>query len=81
MLFMLELDQYINIEHVYCELYQYVNGAKSLNISIYLRQNCINNNYDAINILHKIYDKNSYIECELIVYAVDNIIYFALHEK
>ena len=47
----------------------------------YLRQNCINNKYDAINILRKIYDKNSYIECELIVYAIDNIIYNALHEN
>jgi len=35
-LFMLELDQYINIEHVYCELYQYMNGAKSLNISWFI---------------------------------------------
>ncbi|KYN44324.1 hypothetical protein ALC56_01238 [Trachymyrmex septentrionalis] len=29
----------------------------------------------------RIYDKNSYIECELIVYAVDNIVYNVLHEK
>ena len=47
----------------------------------YLRQNCINNKYDAINMFCKIYDKNSYIEYELIVYAVDNIIYNALHDK
>jgi len=32
----------------------------------YLRQNCTNNKYDAINILRKIYDKNLYIKCELI---------------
>jgi len=41
---------------------------------IYLHQNCINK-YNTINILRKIYDKNSYIECGLIVYAVDNIVY------
>ena len=29
----------------------------------------------------RIYDKNSYIECELIVYAVNNTVYNALHEK
>jgi len=43
--------------------------------------NCINNNSDAIDILRRIYDKNSYIEFELIVYSVDNIVYNALHEK
>jgi len=47
----------------------------------FLRQNCITNQCDAANILHKIYDKNSIIECELIVYALDNIVYAALHEK
>jgi len=50
----------------------------------YLHQNCINcinNKYDVINILRKIYDKNLYIEYELILYAVDNIIYNALHES
>jgi len=40
----------------------------------YLRQNCISNKY-AINILRKIYDKNSYIECELIVYTIYIILY------
>ena len=47
----------------------------------FLRQNCITNQCDAANILHNIYDKNSIIECELIVYALDNIVYAALHEK
>ena len=44
----------------------------------YLHQKTVNNKYDAINILRiydaiKIYDKNSYIECELID-VVDNIV-------
>ena len=47
----------------------------------HLRQNCINNKSDAVNTLRRIYDKNSYIECEFIVYAVDDIVYNALHEK
>ena len=34
----------------------------------------ITNQCNAANILHKIYDKNSIIECELITYALDNIV-------
>ncbi|KYN12431.1 hypothetical protein ALC57_15398, partial [Trachymyrmex cornetzi] len=61
-LFMLELEQCV--EHVYCELCQYTNGVseKFKYFVTYLRQNSINNKYDVISILRKIYDKNSYIE-------------------
>ena len=45
----------------------------------FLRQNCITNKRDAANPLHKIYDKNSIIECKLIVYDLD-IVYTALHD-
>jgi len=48
---------------------------------IFWRQNCITNQCDAANTLYKIYDKNSIIECELIAYALDNIVYAVLHEK
>jgi len=47
----------------------------------YLRRNCVTNKCDVANILRKIYDKNSHVECELIAYALDNIVYDALHEK
>jgi len=47
----------------------------------FLRQNCITNKNDAVNILRKSYDKISHIECELIAYASDNIAYDALHDK
>jgi len=40
---------------------------------IFLCQNCITNKCNAANILHKIYDKDSNIECELIVYVLNNI--------
>jgi len=30
--------------------------------------------YDTSNVLHKIYDKSSNIDCELITYALDNIV-------
>jgi len=46
----------------------------------YLRQNCIINRLDAANILLKIYDKNSNAECELIAYALNNIVHNALHD-
>ena len=80
-LFMFELVQCV--EHIYFDLCQYINitSDKFKHFVIHLRQNCINNKSDAIDTLHRIYDKNSYIECELIIYAVDNIVYNALHEK
>jgi len=46
----------------------------------FLRQNCITNKKRCCK-HYKIYDKNSIIECELIAYALNNIVYAALHEK
>jgi len=47
----------------------------------YLRRNCIIDKCDAANILRKIYDTESNIECELIAHALDNIVYDAIYEK
>ena len=47
----------------------------------FLRQNYIINKSDAANTLYKISDKNSIIECELIVYGLDYIVHTALHNK
>jgi len=54
----------------------------------YLRQNYITNKCDTANILRKIYDKNSLIDCELIDcelikknYALNNILCNALYHK
>jgi len=48
----------------------------------YLRRNSITDKCDAANILRKICDTESNIECELISYAlIDNIVYDAFHEK
>jgi len=46
-----------------------------------LRKNCITNQCDVANTLHKIYDKNSIVECELMAYALDNIVYAALQRE
>jgi len=73
-----ELEHCIN--HAYFELCKntYVNG-KLKQFVIYLRQNCTNR-FNAANILRKIYDKNSNVECELIAYALNNIVHNALHD-
>jgi len=80
-LFRLKLEQCV--EYIYFDLYQYTNiiSDKLKYFVTHLRQNCINNKSDAINTLRRIYDKNSYIECEFIIYTVDDIVYNALHEK
>jgi len=46
----------------------------------YLHQNCITK-CDAANILRKIYDKNSLVDCELIAYVLNNIVHNALYDK
>jgi len=80
-LFMFELEHCIN--HAYFELCKntYVVNEKFKQFVTYVRQNCIANRFDAANILRKIYDKNSNVECELIAYALDNIVYNAFHEQ
>jgi len=44
-------------------------------------QNCINNKCDALEKLYEIYDKTSIIEWELVMCALDEIVYTALHLK
>jgi len=71
------------IEHVYfglCQSTHMVSEKFKLFVT-YLRRNCTTNKCDAANILCKIYDTKSNIECELIAYASDNIMYNALYEK
>ena len=80
MLFMCELQHCV--EHIYYELHQSKTTVteKYKYFVNFLRQNCIMNKNDAIILLRKTYDKNSQIECELIAYAMDNIVYDALKE-
>jgi len=70
------------VEHIYFKLCQYTHDvSEKLKYFVTFLQNCIINQCDAANTLHKIYDKNSIIECKLIAYALDNIVYAASHEK
>jgi len=79
-LFLFQFDQCV--EHIFYELDQYTHDvSKKFEYFVsFLRQNCITNKSDA-NTLYKIYDKNFIIECELIVYDLDYIVYTALHDK
>jgi len=54
------------IEHVYFELCQstHIISEKFKHFVTYLRRNCITNKCDAANILHKICDTESNVECE-----------------
>ena len=55
--------------------------VRNSNILSFLRQNYITNKSNAANILYKIYDKNSIIECELLVCGLDYVVHTALHNK
>jgi len=53
---------------------------RNLNIlQLYIK--IVTNNHDVSNILHKIYDKNSLVDYELLAYALNNIVYDALYNK
>ena len=74
MLFMFKLKHCV--ENVYSELCQYthiVNEKFKCFVTL-LGENCIIDKCDAVDFLRKIYNKKSNIECEIIVYALDNII-------
>ena len=47
----------------------------------FLRQNRITNKSDVADTLYKIYDKNSIIECELVMYGLYYIVHIAIHDK
>ena len=79
-LFMLDLEHCV--EHVYYWLCQnmYSVSEKFKQFVSNLRQNCINNKNDAAESLREYCDKTSLVDCELIIYAMDNIVHAALHE-
>ena len=61
------------VENVYSELCQYIVEKFKYFVTL-LGENCIIDKYDAVDFLRKICNKKSNIECELIVYALDNIV-------
>jgi len=49
------------------------------NFKTIIRQNCINNKYDALKNLCEVYDKTSLIDCELVMCALDKIVENAIY--
>jgi len=65
--------------YVFRAMSEYAHGQRKIkHFVIYLRRNCIIDKCDAVNILRKIYDTESNIECELIACASDSIVYDAV---
>ncbi|XP_071634962.1 uncharacterized protein [Temnothorax longispinosus] len=81
MLFIFELGQCV--KHEYFKLYQNTHevNMKFNQFVTILRRKCIIDRCNAANILREIYDENSIIDCELLAYALDTIVYNALHDK
>ncbi|XP_071579203.1 uncharacterized protein, partial [Temnothorax nylanderi] len=79
--FLFELEHCV--ENVYFQLCQNVHGVseKFKQFVIILRRNCITDKCDAARTLRDVFDKNSIVDCELLAYALDNIVYDATHEK
>lgn len=78
-LFLFEIEQCV--EHVYlwlCQNTQAVCNKFKHFVSI-VQRNCVTNKSDAIKILQETCDKNSLIDCELLAFALDNILYEASH--
>ena len=66
------------VEHIYYSLCQNIHDVneKFEQFVTFLHQNCFNK-CDAAKILREKFDKNSIIECELIAYTLDDIVYNA----
>ncbi|XP_071571277.1 uncharacterized protein [Temnothorax nylanderi] len=80
-LFLFKLEHCV--EHEYFKLYQNTNevNVKFNQFVTILRRNCITDKCDAARILRDVFDKNLIIDCELLAYALDNIVYDAIHNK
>ncbi|XP_071648506.1 uncharacterized protein [Temnothorax longispinosus] len=80
-LFLFELEHCV--ENVYFQLCQNIHGVseKFKQFVTILRQNWIIDKCNAVKVLREVYDKNLIIDCELLAYALDTIVYIALHEK
>ncbi|XP_011870171.1 PREDICTED: uncharacterized protein LOC105563277 [Vollenhovia emeryi] len=78
LLFLFEIETCVDL--VYFELCQNTHsvGEKYKTFVNTIKSNCIIDRRDAIKILHKVSDKTSLIDCELLAFAMDNILYDAL---
>ncbi|XP_071580047.1 uncharacterized protein [Temnothorax nylanderi] len=76
-LFLFEIEQCV--EHVYfnlCQNIQHVSNKYNHFVTV-LRQNCITDKCQARKVLSEVSDGSSLIDCELVAFALDNIVYEA----
>ncbi|XP_043258123.1 uncharacterized protein LOC122400643 [Colletes gigas] len=79
LLFLFELEQCV--EHAYswlCQNTHYVSEKYKQFVTI-LKRNSIAHKHEAVKILREYYDKNSPADCELLTFAVDNMLYDAIN--
>ena len=72
------------VEHIYHSLCQYihtVNEKYKLFVSLLRQTSYIYNKCDAEKLLREKYDKTSLLDCELLTYALDNIVNDALGDR
>ena len=79
--FMFQLEHCV--EHVYFKLCQIAKSVSEryTNFIDILRDNFFTDNRGAATILRQAYDKTSIIDCELLAYALDPIVYDAIHHE
>ncbi|KAL6254068.1 hypothetical protein P5V15_014685 [Pogonomyrmex californicus] len=81
--FLFELEHCI--EHVYYWFFENIYGVseKFKQFINFLRRNRITDKHIAIKTLREsdIFDKTSIINCELLAYAIGNIVHYALHDQ
>jgi len=79
---LLLLDLEHCVEYVYLGLSQnvYNTSQKFKHFISHLRQECVTDKRD-VNMLHNICDKSSFIKCELVAYALDQIVYHTRIKK
>jgi len=79
--FCLNLNTVSKIYISSCDRISHVVNEKYKQFVTLSQRNNINNKCDPIKMLHKTCEKNSLIDCELLAYGLNNIVYDALYGK
>jgi hypothetical protein len=80
--FMFKLEHCV--EHIYYSSCQYIHTVSEKYkefVSLLRQTSYIYNKCDAEKLLREKYDETSLLECELLIYALDNIVHDALHDQ
>lgn len=81
LMFLYEIEHCV--EHMYFGLCENMHNVseKFKQFATILQQNCVTKKCDAIRILNEAANKNSLVDCELLAYALDNIMYHASQDN